>query len=116
METPAVFGEFFDRLSCLRCVCPPESVFGSGVIISKLEPRSFSVGRCLVAERYLCIRLSLTGLSRGRVRMLFACRDDAKAEEFDVEMAEFVPDKTERTSEALSELAPGVGMAVKSLQ
>lgn len=60
---------------------------------------------------------SLTGLRRDLVRIaLAAWREDVRADEFEMEGTEFVPDMMDCASEALSEFIPGVRVAAKSLQ
>ena len=46
---------------------------------------------------------------------LFACRDEVRADELDVDIPEFDTEITDCASDALSELMPGVRVAAKSL-
>jgi hypothetical protein len=61
-------------------------------------------------------RASRTGLNRERARMtLCACRDEVRADEWEVDIPELVTEMTDWASDALSELIPGVRVAAKSL-
>jgi hypothetical protein len=47
---------------------------------------------------------------------LCACRDEVRADEWEVDIPELVTEMTDWASDALSELIPGVRVAAKSLQ